>query len=183
MAASCVGGRQKRTEGSVLSGGVPRAPEGFIASSSKRNAMRGQRTRVNRPVHPHSSSSPGAALGSVPTVALSSAQAPEVYDARLHDGRKQIDSCDGVDSRLRHANPCGSTPARRVPWTWPMARRVPDYGAARSPAGRSNRFYRCRADRARARMRLTIRGRPRRDGLRRGRMQKRTTGQTSRIKS
>jgi hypothetical protein len=28
--------------------------------------------------HPHSSSSPGAALGSVPTVALSSAQVPKM---------------------------------------------------------------------------------------------------------
>ncbi len=71
--------------------------------------------------HPHSSSSPGAALGSVPTVALSSAQVAEVYYRRLHDRRKQIDSCDGVDSPPpRRANPCGSTPARCVPWTWSL---------------------------------------------------------------
>ena len=69
------------------------------------------------------------------------------------------------------------------PGPGPMARRNSDYGAARSPAGRSNRFYRCRADRARARMRPMVRGRPRRDGLRHGRMQKRTTEQTSQIKS
>jgi hypothetical protein len=69
------------------------------------------------------------------------------------------------------------------PGPGPMARRNSDYGAARSPAGRSNRFYRCRADRARARTRPTVRGRPRRDGLRHGRMQKRTTEQTSQIKS
>lgn len=62
--------------------------------------METKRTRVNRLVHPHSSSSPGAALGSVPTVALSSAQVTEVYYRRPHEGRTQIDFCDGVDSPL-----------------------------------------------------------------------------------
>jgi len=37
-----------------------------------------ERTRVNRSAHPHSSSSPAAALGSVPTVALSSASGVQV---------------------------------------------------------------------------------------------------------
>jgi hypothetical protein len=35
-------------------------------------------------------------------------------------GRKQIDFRDGVDSPLGRANPCGSTPARTVPWTWSL---------------------------------------------------------------
>jgi transposase len=56
-----------------FSGASPRTPEGFNAASSERNGMVAQRTRVNRLAHPHSSPSPDAALGSVPTVALSSA--------------------------------------------------------------------------------------------------------------
>ena len=52
--------------------------QGFIAESSKRNAMGTKRTRANQAARPHSSSSPGAALGSVPTVALSSAQVTQV---------------------------------------------------------------------------------------------------------
>ena len=79
---------------------------------------------------------------------------------------KPFDSCDGVDSPLDgRANPCGSLPARCCPLDLAIpARRENDYGAAWSPAGRSNRFYRCRANRARARTYLTVRGRPRRDG-------------------
>jgi len=57
----------------------------------ERNVGTAQRTRVNRAVHPHSSSSPGAALGSVPTVALSSAQVVEVYHRKPQDARKPFD--------------------------------------------------------------------------------------------
>ena len=72
-------------------------------------------------VHPHSPSSPGAALGSVPTVALSSAQVIEVYYQQPRDGREQIDFCDGVDPpRLGVRIPAAPAPARGVPWTWPL---------------------------------------------------------------
>jgi transposase len=71
-------GEGKRTEDSVSRGASPEPPKDLSQKSSKRNERSEKRTRVNRSVHPHSSSSPGAALGSVPTVALSSAQAQEV---------------------------------------------------------------------------------------------------------
>ena len=144
---------------------------------------RKKRTRVNRPVHPHSSSSPGAALGSVPTVALSSAQAHQVYHRTADCGRKQIDFCDGVDSPPRRLNPCGSTPARVSPWTWSHRPGVFPIMERRGARRTIERFHRCRADCARARTSLMVRGRPRRDGLRHGRKQKRTTEQTSQTKS
>ena len=64
---------RQRTEGSVYRGASPEPPKDLTHASSKRNGRQAQRTRVNRWAHPHSSSSPAAALGSVPTVALSSA--------------------------------------------------------------------------------------------------------------
>ena len=134
------------------------------ACSSKRNGEQGARTRVNRWAHPRSSSSPGAALGSVPTVALSSASG-SISIASMIKTENIFDHVTVLIRRLRASESLRLPASSMRPLDLAIsARRETDCGAARSPAGRSNRFYRCRAHFARARTYLTVRGRPRRDG-------------------
>jgi hypothetical protein len=96
---------------------------------------------------------------------------------------KPFDFCDGVDSPLWRANPCGSLPARGVPLTWllwPGVFLIMERLGV--PQDDRRDFIGVGRTYARARTRPTVRGRPRRDGLRHGRTQKRTTEQTSRRK-
>jgi transposase len=65
--------REQPTEGSVSRGPSPEPPKDLAHQAQRGKEQKPQRTRANRVVRPHSSSSPDAALGSLPSVALSSA--------------------------------------------------------------------------------------------------------------
>ena len=84
---------------------------------------------------------PCAALGSVPTVALSSATGSSSIAFQTQNG-DTFRPCDGVDSRRLPAREYLRLPASSMcPLDLAIpARRNSDYGAAWSPAGRSKNF-------------------------------------------